>query len=164
MAGGVPLGDPTLFTSLKEDPVLADFVKSGGNFCLDAGGQPQVCDGTEAANYEHNLGGDRAAYAVVVPELDALIASLVGANANLDDYALHVEYRLGCGPEAGFDALYSGNPSRCDPNYALNGGDEKVFLGTQLLQGGNNVPEPASLLLVAAGLIAAGSVRRSIRN
>lgn len=47
----------------------------------------------------------------------------------------------------------------CADNYALNGGDEKVFIGTQLLTI-NRVPEPSSVLLAALGLLGLGFARR----
>ena len=161
IGGGIPFGDVTAFTSLQQDPVLADFVQSGGEVCTDATGFIVDCASPAAVNsFEHNLGGDRAAYALVLPELDALIAGLVDGGADLSDYALHVEYRLGCGPEAAFPEGTRPGRAVCDPNYALNGGDEKVFMGTQLREGVVNVPEPASLLLAATALLAGAAVRR----
>ncbi|MCB1914124.1 MAG: PEP-CTERM sorting domain-containing protein [Rhodocyclaceae bacterium] len=158
---GIPLGDVTAFTSLQQDPVLADFVQSGGEICTDINGFIVDCAGPGVENvFEHNLGGDRAAYALVLPELDALIAGLVDGGADLSDYALHVEYRLGCGPEDAFPEVIGQGGTICDPNYALNGGDEKVFLGTQLRDVTVGVPEPASLLLAATALLAVATVRR----
>ena len=157
--GGVLGGDVTAFTSAGDAPVLADFVMSGGEVCLDASNALVDCSGPGVvASFEHNLGGDRAAYALVLPELDALIAGLLVGGADLSDYALHVQYRLGCGSDALFPTITQGANTLCDPSYALNGGDEKVFIGTQLAV--VNVPEPTSVLLLATGLIGLSALRR----
>ena len=155
--GGVSMGDPGLFTSNGAEPFVSDFLMSGGEVCLNLFGQLVDCSGPGVVvRQQHNLGGDRAAYAVVVPELDALIAGLASTSGvNLNDFAIHVQYRLGCGPEltqtgGGFPTVGQGNNILCDPTYALNGGDEKVFLGTQLLP--NVVPEPGSLALAGLAL------------
>ena len=155
--GGVSMGNPGLFTSNGAEPFVSDFLMSGGEVCLNLFGQLVDCSGPGVVvRQQHNLGGDRAAYAIVVPELDALIAGLARApGANLNDFAIHVQYRLGCGPEltqtgGGFPTVGQGNNRVCDPSYALNGGDEKVFLGTQLLP--NLVPEPGSLALMGLAL------------
>lgn len=163
--GGIPMGDVTKFTSKGEAPVLADFVDSGGKVCVDAANIPVDCASpTAVKSYEHNLGGDRAAYALVLPELDELIASLITAGDDLSDFAIHVEYRLGCGPDAAFPTIQQGRRTLCDPSYALNGGDEKVFIGTQarfIPDEEEKVPEPTSILLLAEGLLAAAAVRRA---
>ncbi|MCB1963695.1 MAG: PEP-CTERM sorting domain-containing protein [Rhodocyclaceae bacterium] len=166
IGGGVPQGDVTAFTSSGAAPVLADFVMSGGEVCLDATNAIVDCSGAGVVtSAEHNLGGDRAAYALVVPELDALLASLMMNGADLTDYALHVEYRLGCGSDALFPEVPQGQGggTRCDPTYALNGGDEKVFIGTQLASITTTLPEPSSLLLVALGLIGSAIARTQRR-
>lgn len=153
VGGGVPLGNPGLYTSNGAGPFVSDFLQSGGQVCLNAFFQFTDCSGPGVViSQQHNLGGDRAAYAIVLPEMDALISTLVSApGSNLNDFAIHVQYRLGCGPElnqvgGGFPTVPVGQTTECDPNYALNGGDEKVFLGTQLLQ--NEIPEPGSLALM----------------
>lgn len=164
--GGVALGSPLAYTSNGAEPFVSDFLMSGGEVCVDAVGLLVDCSSPSVvASAEHNLGGDRAAYAVVLPELDVLIADLAIGGADLSDYALHVNYRLGCGPEvtqagAGFPTITRGANVLCDPTYALNGGDEKVFIGTQLLPSqGGSVPEPGMLALLGIGLMGFAGMR-----
>jgi PEP-CTERM motif len=165
--GGVPLGNPAAYTSNGAEPFVSDFVDSGSDVCTDAGGNLVSCSSSTVANtYHENLGGDRAAYAIVFPELDQLIEGLVTGGANLGDYALHVEYRLGCGPEltqsgGSFPTTTQGQNTVCDDHYALNGGDEKVFLGTRLLPGVTPpLPEPSTVFLVGLGLAGLAMSRR----
>jgi hypothetical protein len=162
--GGVLMGDPALYTSNGAEPYVSDFLMSGGNVCVNGSGVIVDCsDPGVVLDVEHNLGGDRAAYAIVFPELDALIAGIVAGGGNLADYALHVNYRLGCGPEltqagGSFPTVPQGSNTICDPNYALNGGDEKVFIGT--LSNIQQAPEPATVALFGMGLLGLGLARR----
>ena len=158
VGGGVLMGNVGAYTSSGLSPTVADFLMSGGKVCL-AAGTIVDCSLPHDQEIQHNLGGDRAAYAVVVPELDLLLAGLIDGNNDLNDYAIHVDYRLGCGPEGSFPQVRQGNGTECDPNYALNGGDEKVFLGTQLREG-QQIPEPGSALLLGIGLLSATLIRR----
>jgi len=93
---------------------------------------------------------------------------------NFDDYAIHINYRLGCGPEltkagtgsgdlGGFPTYDApGNKTPCAENYALNGGDEKVFIGTSAAI--SQIPEPSSTLLTGLALLALGMVRRRLNR
>ena len=172
LGGGVPNGDPGAYTSTGAEPVVEDFIDSGNDICTDGSGNLVSCLGPYTNIYHENLGGDRAAYAIVFPELNAEIASL---NAlNFDDYAIHINYRLGCGPEltkagtgsgdlGGFPTYDGpGNKTPCAENYALNGGDEKVFIGTSAAI--SQIPEPSSTLLTGLALLALGMVRRRLNR
>lgn len=167
LGGGVVLGDVTTYSSTGAAPGLTDFLRSGNTVCVYStgpkAGLPAACSAVDypVVSYEHNLGGDRAAYAVVFPELDALLAG-IALGGNLADYALHVDYRLGCGPEGAFPMVGQGGNRECAGLYALNGGDEKVFIGARSL-GIQQVPEPASILLFALALVAAGIAARRVR-
>lgn len=149
VGGGVPFGNPADYSSNGAEPFVSDFIDSGNDVCTDSSGNLTVCGSPfEANRYFENLGGDRAAYALVLPELDALILNLVRGNNNLDDYALHVNYRLGVGPEV----TQLGDVFPTADNYATNGGDEKVFIGTQLAPS-NPVPEPGTMMLLGMGML-----------
>ena len=163
---GDPLADAGRYTSDGAAPLVPDFLMSGGLVCADAAGLVD-CSQPHLFEFQHNLGGDRAAYAVVFPELNKQLAEvidIVASNLNpgetLANYALHVDYRLGCGPEGAFPQVPAGgNKTECDPNYATNGGSEKVFIGT--LENIQAVPEPTSSALAALGLLGAfGALRR----
>lgn len=165
VGGGVVGGDPTLYTSNGAAPDVPDFLMSGGLVCADNSGAVS-CSGPHLYEYQHNLGGDRAAYAIVFPELNAQLEQILADIANnvnpgetLDNYAMHVDYRLGCGPEGAFPQVPAGgSKTECDPNYAINGGSEKVFIGT--LEALQFVPEPTSSALVGLGLLGSALFRR----
>jgi len=168
VGGGVPSNIPGAsvanYTSDGAAPGVADFLMSGGEVCVGFNGALLDCDtapaATIAARYQHNLGGDRAAYAIVFPELNADIAGIIAAGGNLSEYALHVDYRLGCGPEGAFPQVPAGgNRTECDPDYAINGGSEKVFIGS--LANLRFIPEPSSMVLAGLGLLGLSRVRRN---
>jgi hypothetical protein len=177
VGGGVPMGDPANFTSNGAEPFVSDFIDSGNDICT-IGTALVPCSLPGAIHHSENLGANNAAYAIVLPELDKLINDLVTGGADLSLYALHVQYRLGCGPEltqagGGFPTNTNGS---CADNYALNGGAEKVFIGSQFLPTTppnycqehptdpicTTVPEPNVLALFGLGLLGLGLARRRV--
>lgn len=174
--GGVFLGDVTTYTSTGAGPsgstnASTDYVLSGGAICVDtttAIPVPVPCDASNpdiSAPIAHNLGADHAAYALVFPELNALLNSLF-SNPLLDltQYAMQVDYRIGCDP-----ALFGTNKNAeiCDGDELgwgknLTNGYEQIFISQ--LVGTTQVPEPSALLLLALGMLGLGwSWRRSAR-
>ena len=168
--GGVPLGDPGAFTSAGRTSPSAgngntDYVLSGGQDCLatSLGGALVDCASplADVGPVNHNLGANNAAYAAVVPELNAVMDGLISgvlrpAGGALDQYVLHLDIRMGCDPTLyGTDpdaVLCSGGGTTWNKN--LNNGYEQIFIG-QLARA--PIPEPASASLLAAVLAAGGA-------
>ena len=126
-----------------------DYVLSGGPICLTALNIPVSCSNAAATQgpINHNLGADRAAYAITFPELDTQLAGLFGSvsDANLANYTLHIDLRLGCDP-----ALFTTSPACLAKS--LNNGFEQLFIAR--LESFVSVPEPMSLILFGSGLLA----------
>lgn len=176
--GGVVFGDPTAYTSSgltgvnanpRADSTGTDYVLAGGQNCLTAGtpltggGNLVSCsDPTADRTINNNLGANQAAYAVVFPELSALMASLAQVG-NLQNYSLHADFRMGCDPTLTFsgDSLFAGATAGCTGK-DLNSGYEQIFVGAYTLP--NRTPEPATLALLGLAVAGLGFARRSIRT
>lgn len=164
--GGAFLGDVGDYTSDGSGPngnadngdagsvINTDYVLSGGAICVLGTSPPvPVPCGTPGASapINHNLGADHAVYALLFPELNALIAKLI-AEGNLTA-VMHVDFRLGCDP-----TLFTGDACA---GKSLNNGYEQIFLArSNFVPPPPSVASPGSLGLMAGGLLALGALAR----
>ncbi|HEY0676592.1 MAG TPA: hypothetical protein VGD25_10300 [Immundisolibacter sp.] len=163
--GGTFNGDVTSYTSDGSGPdgnaddgdpgavINTDYVLSGGALCVIGSPPVPVPCGTPGASapINHNLGADHATYAIVFPELNALIAELILAG-NLNA-VVHVDFRLGCDP-----ILFT-TEAQC-VSKSLNNGYEQLFLARLVPTPPPPVASPGSLGLMAGGLLALGTLAR----
>lgn len=142
-SGSDAAGFPTGGTGTGGGADADFFVLAPGQVCLDGPvgvGQPQPCDGTEVATVNHNLGADRAANAVIFPEIQAFLDL-----AGFGGYdVLQADIRMGCNP----DEITGGE---CPVGSILNNGFEQAFIG---VAANITVPEPAPLALIGLALAA----------
>jgi len=150
---GNPSGSPT------------DYVLSGGQVCLNKttlAAEPCVSGGTQIV-VDNNLGANQAAYALVVPELNAYLLGLIAMNpADLASYTLHMAVNLGCDPTV----FTSGPDSAACLSKSLNNGYEQIFIGALAPVGTPPppvVPEPATLALIGIAILAFGMTTRRRR-
>lgn len=197
--GGTFMGNVTTYSASGSGPGSpantdpfngTDFVLSGGSICVATGPSlpapvPVQCGLTLAqvqaipgllgataisAPINHNLGADHAAYALVFPELNALMAALFNLNDTLlADYTLHVDIRLGCQDN-------TANWMQCGIfngwGDGLNNGYEQIFIGTATLgqcprtdpQCNPTIPEPGSLALAGIALAVLWEIARRRRR
>jgi PEP-CTERM motif len=155
---------------LAGNAASTDYVLSGGEICLDSaapGANVVPCSSAAAVvgPINHNLGANQAAYAVIFPQLDALLAGLWGvgglSDALLAQYTLSVDIRLGCDPTLDDTALVcTGQSANNGFLYGRNltNGYEQIFIskGSAVV----NMPEPGTLVLAGLALLGLGFARR----
>lgn len=135
-------------------PALSDFVISGGQVCLNAGGNVVQCNDPSVADVlNHNLGANQAAYAVVSEELDQELNSWWngGLGYGSDYDVISVDFRMGCNPQY---------LTSCTNGQMIDNGYEQLFIVAGLHQPQQDVPEPGALALLGIGLLSLLGMRR----
>ena len=166
--GGVINGNVGTYTTDYLDPLVSpntqqtDYVLSGGQVCIDNTTKNIVaCGSANSTAINNNLGANQAAYAIVFPEMNAVLDGLWGWD--LTGYSLHADFRLGCDP-----AWYGSDPTATAAIEAqcvakrLTNGYEQIFMGRMFE--GQQVPEPSALALAALGLLGLGLISRRRRQ
>ena len=159
--GGTLNGNPGAYAHAGplDSPIVGDndntdYVMSGGELCYVGDSlatfSPVPCSTPGAKSLDSNLGANQAAYVVVFPELDDLLAGAAGlfnlSDALLAGYSLNVNLRFGCDPAIADAADCAGR--------SLNNGYEQVFISTASRV--INMPLPSTSLLLGIGLLGAG--------
>lgn len=176
--GGNFMGDVTTYASDGSGPLAGDnngtdYVLSGGAICYLLGA-PVSCDTPGAGQpVNHNLGADQVAYAILFPEMNAMMDTLFGSlsDAQLAQYTFHADVRLGCDAATAADNCTGSNTVKYGRD--LDNGYEQLFIGKAARLGCQpgdptcnpvDVAEPGSLALMGLALIAFGLVRRRQRH
>jgi hypothetical protein len=117
-----------------------EYVLAKGAVCLDAIGNQQACDGTQAIGpVNHNLGVDQAAYVGFSDVLNALLATCAAEGVNTTNCpwdSLSIRLDL-TDINNGFEQLF------------ILTGDQVIAIPT--------VPVPGTLILLGAGLVGLGA-------
>jgi hypothetical protein len=145
----------------NDGKINTDYVLSGGAICVTTNTLipiPVTCnanDSNVSKPINHNLGANQAAYAIVFPELNTLIAQLI-KDGNLTA-VMHVDFRLGCDP-----TLFNTDREVACVAKSLNNGYEQIFLDRMvpIIPPKPPVSAPGSLGLMAGGLLVVGAMLR----
>jgi hypothetical protein len=170
-----PTAAPGTYNPLAGSNLATDYVLAGGAICValpigaPVGTLPvpvpcgSVIPGFVVSNpISHNLGADHVAYAVLVPELNALMAALFGSlsDAVLGTFTMHMDLRIGCDP-----ATVPLTDCTATPwGRQLTNGFEQLFIGTAVTTTPPSVPEPGIIALLALGLLGMAGMRNVNRS